>query len=463
MGFRKDFVWGVASSAYQVEGAVNADGKGPHIWDVFTREQGKIYENQNAKQACEFYTRYREDIRLMKELGIRAYRFSLNWTRLLPDGIGRVNEAGVDFYNRVIDELLANGIEPYITLFHWEYPYELHKKGGWLNAESADWFAEYAAFVTERFSDRVTKYFTLNEPQCFIGLGYLHGTYAPGLKCTNTDLFQMAHNVLCAHGKAVQAMRAHAKQPIQIGFAPTGQISYPKSESPADIEAARKHLFACPQELDDWTWNLAWWMDPVLLGKYPEDGMRLYEQFLPKITPKDMKLISEPIDFLGQNIYNGHMIGAPKEDSDAAAQRRGYEICSRHDGFPRTAAKWPVTYECLYWGPRFLNERYAKLPIYITENGISCTDVISLDGKVHDPNRIDFLARYIGRLRDAANDGVDVRGYFQWSFTDNFEWAEGYNERFGIVYVDYPTQRRIPKDSAYWYRNVIESNGEALG
>ncbi len=273
----------------------------------------------------------------------------------------------------------------------------------------------------------------------------------------------MAHNVLCAHGKAVQAMRAHAKQPIQIGFAPTGQISYPKSESPADIEAARKHLFACPQELDDWTWNLAWWMDPVLLGKYPEDGMRLYEQFLPKITPKDMKLISEPIDFLGQNIYNGHMIGAPKEDSDAAAQRRGYEICSRHDGFPRTAAKWPVTYECLYWGPRFLNERYAKLPIYITENGISCTDVISLDGKVHDPNRIDFLARYIGRLRDAANDGVDVRGYFQWSFTDNFEWAEGYNERFGIVYVDYPTQRRIPKDSAYWYRNVIESNGEALG
>ncbi|MFT3984520.1 MAG: family 1 glycosylhydrolase, partial [Lachnospiraceae bacterium] len=274
--------------------------------------------------------------------------------------------------------------------------------------------------------------------------------------------FQMAHNVLRAHGKAVQAMRAHAKQPIQIGFAPTGQISYPKSESAADIEAARKHLFACPEELDNWTWNLAWWMDPVLLGRYPDDGMRLYERFLPKILPEDLKLISEPIDFLGQNIYNGHMISAPDENSKAEAKRLGYEISSRYDGFPRTAVKWPVTYECLYWGPRFLSERYGKLPIYITENGMSCTDVISLDGKVHDPNRIDFLARYIGRLRDAANDGVDVRGYFQWSFTDNFEWSEGYNERFGIVYVDYPTQRRIPKDSAFWYRNVIGSNGEIL-
>lgn len=399
----------------------------------------------------------------MKELGIPAYRFSLNWTRLFPDGIGRINEAGVDFYNKVIDELLVNGIEPYITLFHWEYPYELHKRGGWLNGESADWFAEYAAFVTERFSDRVTKYFTLNEPQCFIGLGYLHGEFAPGLKCTNTDLFQMAHNVLRAHGKAVQAMRAHAKQPIQIGFAPTGQISYPKTESAADIEAARKHLFACPDDLDNWTWNLSWWMDPVLLGKYPEDGMRIYERFLPTIAANDMKLISEPIDFLGQNIYNGHMVCAPNEGSSDKAKQMGYEVCDRYDGFPRTAVKWPVTPECLYWGPRYLSERYAKIPIYITENGISCTDVISLDGKVHDPNRIDFLARYIGRLRDAANDGIDIRGYFQWSFTDNFEWAEGYSERFGIVYVDYPTQRRIPKDSAYWYRKVIECNGAFLG
>lgn len=261
---------------------------------------------------------------------------------------------------------------------------------------------------------------------------------------------------------AVRAMRAHAKQPIRIGFAPTGQISYPKSERAEDIEAARKHLFACPSELDNWTWNLSWWMDPVLLGKYPEEGLRLYERFLPDITQEDMKLISEPIDFLGQNIYNGHMVGAPTEKSSDDAKRLGYEVCRRFDGFPRTAVKWPVTCECLYWGPKFISERYHKIPIYITENGISCTDVISLDQKVHDPNRIDFLARYIGRLKAAAEEGIDIRGYFQWSFTDNFEWSEGYNERFGLVYIDYPTQKRIPKDSAYWYKTVIGNNGSDL-
>ena len=462
MEFQNNFAWGVASSSYQVEGATYADGKGLHIWDVFAREDGRIYENHNGETACEFYTRYKEDIHLMKELGVKAYRFSINWTRILPDGIGKINEAGIDFYNRVIDELLANGIEPYITLFHWEYPYELYKKGGWMNRESADWFAEYAAVVADHYSDRVQKYFTINEPQCFIGLGYLTGAHAPGLNSPNTDVFQMAQNVLRAHAKAVQALRAHAKQPILVGFAPTGQISYPQTTSTEDIEAARKHLFACPTDMKNWTWNLAWWMDPVLLGHYPEEGLRQYERFLPKITAEDMKLIHEPIDFLGQNIYNGHMVAAPTENSSEEAKRRGYDVLERHVGFSRTASDWPVTPDCLYWGPRFLSERYHQIPIYITENGVSCTDVVSLDGKVHDPNRIDFLARYIGRLRDAVNDGIDVRGYFHWAFTDNFEWSQGYKERFGLVYMDYQSQKRIPKDSAYWYKKVIESNGACL-
>ena len=455
MGFRKDFVWAVAASAYQTEGAVEEDGKGLSIWDVFVKEKnGKIYDNHTGEIAIDFYHRYKEDIALMKELGVKAYRFSINWTRILPDGIGRVNEKGVDFYNKVIDELLTAGIEPYITLFHWEYPYELHKKGGWLNPQSPDWFGEYAAVVADRFSDRVTKYFTLNEPQCFIGLGYGSGDFAPGLKCMLKDQFQMTHNALKAHGKAVQALRAHAKQPIEIGYAPTGQISYPASEKPEDIEAARKHLFSCPKEFDRWTWNLPWWMDPVLLGHYPEDGLERYKEFLPEITQEDMKLISQPLDFLGQNIYNGHMIRAGADGEP--------EVVERYHGFPKTSVDWPVTYECLYWGPRFLSERYGNLPFYVTENGMACHDTISLDGKVHDPNRIDFLHRFIRRLRDASDDGVDVRGYFQWAFTDNFEWQQGYNERFGLVYVDYPTQKRIKKDSFEWYRNVIEKNGENL-
>lgn len=455
MGFRKDFVWGVAASAYQTEGAADIDGKGLNIWDVFAKEKnGKIYGNHTGGTAVDFYHRYKEDIALMKELGVKAYRFSINWTRILPDGIGRVNEKGVDFYNRVIDELLAAGIEPFITLFHWEYPYELHKRGGWLNPESPDWFGEYAALVSERFSGRVTKYFTLNEPQCFIGLGYAKGEFAPGLQSMKRDQFLMTHNALKAHGKAVQALRAHAKGPIEVGYAPTGQISYPASGRPEDIEAARKHLFSCPKTFDNWSWNLPWWMDPVLLGHYPEDGLSYYEEYLPEITPEDMELISQPLDFLGQNIYNGHSIRAGKDGQP--------EVVERYPGFPKTSVDWPVTYDCLYWGPKFLSGRYGNKPFYITENGMACHDTVSLDGKVHDPNRIDFLHRYIKRLRDASEDGVDVRGYFQWAFTDNYEWQQGYNERFGLVYIDYPTQRRIKKDSFDWYKGVIAENGENL-
>lgn len=452
--FGKDFVWGTASSAYQIEGATDVDGKGLSIWDVFVKEEGRIHENRDATVACEFYTRYKDDIRLMRECGIKAYRFSLNWTRILPEGIGQVNEKGIDFYNQVIDELLANGIEPYITLFHWEYPYALHKKGGWLNDDCVDWFAEYAAIVADRFSDRVKKFITINEPQCFIGLGYLKGCNAPGLSCMNTDLFQMAHNALKAHGAAVRALRAHAKQKIEVGFAPTGQISFPETTKPEDIEAARKHLFSCPTGMGNWTWNLAWWMDPVLLGHYPADGLELYKDYLPEITEEDMKLISEPLDFLGQNIYNGEMIRAGKDTE--------WEVVTKYAGFPKTSMNWPVAYECLYWGPRFISERYNHIPIYITENGMACHDAVSLDGAVHDPNRIDFLARYLMRLKDAIADGVDVRGYFQWAFTDNFEWNEGYNERFGLVYVDFQTQKRIVKDSAAWYRHIIETNGKEL-
>lgn len=455
MSFSRDFVWGVAASAYQTEGAITEDGKGLSIWDVFAHENnGRIYNNMNADTATDFYHRYKEDIRLMAGLGVQAYRFSLNWARILPDGTGKVNEKGIEFYDNVINELLKYNIKPYITLFHWEYPYALHKKGGWLNDDSPAWFAEYARVVVERFSDRVTDYFTLNEPQCFIGLGYNSGEFAPGEHHTYKDQFIMVHNVLKAHGLAVRQMREAAKRDIKIGFAPTGQISYPASDSKEDIEAAREHLFDLSDDMGNWTWNLSWWMDPVLLGHYPEKGLRIYEKYLPKITDEDMKMINEPLDFLGQNIYNGHMIRCGADGKP--------EVAQRYPGFPKTSVDWPVTYECLYWGPKFISDRYGNMPFYVTENGMAGTDVVSLDGKVHDPYRTDFLNRYIKRLKDAAADGVDVRGYFQWAFTDNFEWQHGYNERFGLVYVDYRDQKRIPKDSFYWYQNVIKTNGDMI-
>ena len=450
MGFAKDFVWGAATSSYQIEGTGRDSGKGQNIWDVFTKDPGRVYEGHTGDIACDHYHRFREDVAYMKELGLKGYRFSIDWSRALPEGTGKVNEKGIDFYNALIDELLEQGIEPYITLYHWELPYEIYKRGGWMNPEIVEWFGQYARLVAERFSDRVKYFFTLNEPQCFVGLGFLQGCHAPGVKAPLRDTFEMAHNALKAHGRAVQMLRAYGKQNVQIGYAPTSGMCYPEKETPKDIEAARKALFALPDDLSNWTWNVSWWSDPVILGKYPEEGMKKYEKYLPVITDEDMKLISQPIDFYGQNIYNGRCIrmgtdGRPEE-------------VRRPAGFPKTATNWPVTPEALYWGPKFLYERYRK-PIYITENGMACHDTVSQDGKVHDPNRIDFLARYLKNLKRAAEE-IDIRGYFQWSLMDNFEWDKGYAERFGIIYVDFETQERIWKDSAYWYRDLIHRNGD---
>lgn len=321
-----------------------------------------------------------------------------------------------------------------------------------MNPQIVEWFGEYAKVVAERFSDRAAHYFTLNEPQCFVGLGFLTGEHAPGLISPLRDTFGMAHNALKAHGRAVQMLRQYGKQKLTIGYAPTCGMCYPETERPEDVEAARQMLFAMQPDDGNWTWNVSWWSDPVILGRYPEEGLRRYEPYLPRITEEDMKLISEPVDIYGQNIYNGRCIRMGEDGKP--------EEVKRYEGFPGTAMGWPITPEALYWGPKFLYERYRK-PIYITENGLSCHDVIALDGKVHDHDRIDFLGRYLRELKRAAGE-IDLRGYFHWSLLDNFEWAKGYSERFGMVYVDYRTQRRILKDSAYWYRDVIQSNGVAI-
>mgnify|MGYP001068137977 FL=1 len=450
--FRDDFVWGVASSAYQVEGRDPEDGCGKNIWDTFA-EGGRILDGKDAYTACDHMHRYKEDYKLMKLLGIKAYRFSMSWARILPEGTGKVNEKAIAMYRDMILSMKENGIEPYITMYHWEFPQALQDKGGWLNEDVIQWFGEYAKVVAENFSDICEYFITLNEPECFVGLGHLSGVHAPGLKLPYKDVFKIAHNALRAHGQAVINLRKYASRPIKVGYAPTCGMAYPATDSPEDIEAARKTLFGFHQPMDNWTWNVAWFNDPVFLGKYPEEGLKKFAEYLPEITDEDMELISQPLDFMGQNIYNGYMM-RQGEDGEP-------EYVDREAGAAKTAAGWPVTPECFYYGVKFLYERY-HLPLYITENGMSCHDDVSLDGRVHDPNRQNFLDLYISALQRANDDGADVRGYFLWTFLDNFEWDKGYTERFGIVYVDFKTQKRIVKDSAFWYQKIIESNGREL-
>ena len=302
--FLDDFVWGVASSSYQVEGTDANDGRGKNVWDAFT-EAGRIFENQNAYTTCDHMHHYKEDYALMKNLGIKAYRFSLNWARILPEGTGRVNEKAIQMYRDMIACMKENGITPYITMFHWEFPQALYEKGGWLNPEVADWFGEYAKVVAERFSDICEYFITINEPQCVVGLGHLSGVHAPGVKMSIKDTFQIAHNLMKAHGQAVINLRKYAVRDIKVGYAPTGGVAYPYTDKPEDIEAAKKVYFGFYNPMDNWTWNVAWFSDPVFLGHYPKEGLEKFAQYLPEITEEDMKLIHQPLDFMGQNIYNG--------------------------------------------------------------------------------------------------------------------------------------------------------------
>lgn len=450
MSFPKEFVWGAAAASYQIEGAFDVDGRGLSVWDMLCRKQGAIFGGHTGDVACDHYQRYREDIALMKQIGLQAYRLSISWSRILPGGTGAVNEKGLAFYDALIDALLEAGITPWVTLFHWDYPYDLYCRGGWLHPDSPDWFADYTQIVVDRLSDRVHHWMTQNEPQCYIGMGHHDGVHAPGVRLGWDDILRMTHNSLLAHGKSVQVIRARAKTPSRIGAVPVGVTFMPASDSPADIDAARAVMFGI-QQPD--TWNNTWYADPMIFGRYPEDGLRVYERHMPSIGADDMATIAQPLDFYGCNIYHGEYIRA---GADGAPQK-----VETYAGHPMTMMKWWVRPEALYWGPRFLHERYG-LPVIVMENGLANQDWVSVDGAVHDPQRIDFTTRYLVALRNAIEDGVPVGGYFHWSIMDNFEWAEGYSQRFGLVYVDFSTQQRVLKDSAYWYRDVIASNGATL-
>lgn len=450
MKFPENFAWGAATASFQWEGALKEDGRGPSIWDEFTHVPGRIFEGHTADTACDFYHRYADDLSLMQELGIPALRFSLSWSRILPQGRGTVNQAGLDFYSRLVDCMLEKGIAPYLTLFHWDYPLALEHLGGWLNPDSPRWFAEYADVVMRRLGDRVKHVITLNEPQCFIGQGYGRGIDAPGLKRSRRDLLLMAHRVMLAHGLGVQAIRAAAPG-AQVGYAPTCSGTIPATNKPEDIEAARKAYFHVSPESP--MWCVSWWSDPVILGRYPEEAAKAMEADMPSIGPNDLQTMCQPLDFYGQNIYNGRPV--------ASDGKGGWIDLPRPDGYPRSAIGWPITPEVLYWAPKFLCERY-HLPFYITENGMACHDWVGLDGKVHDPSRVDMMERYLQAFGRAIEDGVDGRGYFAWTLMDNFEWRIGYSARFGMVYTDFQTQQRIPKDSALWYGRVAQTNGQII-
>jgi beta-glucosidase len=450
MTFPKHFVWGTAAASYQIEGAAQEDGKGLSVWDMFSKKPGAVWNGHTGDVACDHYHRYPEDVALLKAMGVQAYRLSVAWPRVLPEGVGTPNSAGLAFYDRLVDALLAAGIEPWVTLFHWDYPLALYYRGGWLNRDSVDWFADYASLVTNKLSDRVTNFMTLNEPQVFIGAGHFEGRHAPGDQLRFREVLRAGHHALLAHGKGVQAIRAAAKKPPRVGFAPVGQPKLPATDSRADIEAARKATFVANQRS---TWINSWWMDPVYLGEYPADGWRFFGPDVPSLRPGDMELINQDLDFFGINIYEGFTVRAA---ADGSPEPVPYPV-----GHAITGFDWNVTPAALYWGPRFFHERYKK-PIVITENGISCRDWVSLDGKVHDPGRIDYMHRHLLEFERAGTDGVPIEAYFHWSFIDNFEWAQGYKQRFGLIYCDYPTGKRIPKDSAAWYAEVIRSNGASL-
>lgn len=437
--FPEGFQWGTATAAYQIEGAWNEDGKGLSIWDTFCRVPGAIKNGDTGDVACDHYHLYPQDVALMKDLGFQAYRFSISWPRILPKGTGEVNRAGFDFYDRLIDELLKAGIEPYVTLYHWDLPQTLQDIGGWSERETIDAFANYADVVSRKFSDRVKHWITINEPWVIAFLGYGMGIHAPGIK-DDARAIQVAHNVLVAHGAALPALRANGAG--QVGITLNFTHYDPASDSEADRAAARR--------MDGYANR--WFLDPIFKGKYPEDVLTYYAGLGPVFTAKDMSLISSPIDFLGVNYYTREVV------RDAPGQGLMQTARVEPPG-EYTAMGWEVYPEGLYRLLIRITRDYNDPVMYITENGAAYNDVVSEDGHVHDPKRIDYLQKHFDAAHRAIQNGSRIKGYFVWSMMDNFEWAEGYSKRFGLIYTDYPTERRIPKDSALWYQQVIEKNG----
>jgi beta-glucosidase len=442
--FPKGFRWGTATSAYQIEGAVNEDGRRPSIWDTFAHTPGKIKDGTNGDVAIDHYHRYRDDVQSFKAMGTTAYRFSIAWPRVFPDGTGTPNPQGLDFYNRLVDELIANGIEPFATLYHWDLPQALQDRvGGWESRETPEAFAEYAGYVAEKLSDRVKHFFTINEFYSFVDLGHGTGLLAPGFKLPPARLNQIRHHAVLSHGLATQAIRAKAKPGTRVGPVDNIVIGVPAIETADNIRAAE----IATRELN------APYLTVMLEGQYTDAYLKAAGADAPKFTDQDLTVIASPADFVGLNVY------VPSEyvlTSDAAP---GYRFVPFNKSHPRMASPWHrIGPEALYWGPRHAATLWDVKEIYITENGCAAADEVAADGNVYDSDRVMFLRNYLTQLQRATSEGVPVRGYFLWSPMDNFEWSGGYATRFGLIHVDYTTQRRTPKLSASFYREVIARN-----
>ena len=449
--FPNGFIWGAATASYQIEGAVREDGRGPSIWDTFSRTPGRVFAGHTGDVACDHYHRYADDVALMAHLGLASYRFSIAWPRIQPDGTGPVNVRGLDFYDRLTDELLSRGIDPVVTLYHWDLPQALEDRGGWTARETAEAFAEYAQIVHARLGDRVTTWTTLNEPWCSAYLGYGSGVHAPGRQ-DPAATFAAVHHLLLGHGLAAQALRAAGAGTISITLNPAAVFPV-DPDNPADLDAVR---------IVDGLSNRIFF-DPLLRGHYPADMLEHIARFtdLSYIADGDLATIHTPIDLLGVNFYNPSYVSA-KPGTPGSLDNPGSEgISFRPPVGPVTDMNWLIEPTGLTRLLERIHHDYPGTPLLITENGAAYPDGPAEDGAVHDARRIDYLDGHLRACHDALAAGVDLRGYFVWSLMDNFEWAEGYAKRFGIVHVDYRTQQRVLKDSAKWYREVIRRNGIA--
>ena len=451
MSFPESFLWGAATASYQIEGAVEEDGRGPSIWDTFSHTPGKVYRGDTGDVACDHYHRLEEDLDLMAELGLQAYRFSVAWPRIQPEGAGPANKKGLDFYRRLVDGLRERSIEPLLTLYHWDLPQRLEDQGGWTSRETSQRFAEYASLVYEAFSDRVKYWITLNEPWVSSWLGHGYGVHAPGHRESGKAL-AATHHLLLGHGLALERMRS-AGDDNQLGITLNLHPALPGRDREADREAARR--------VDGQANRL--YLDPIFGRGYPEDIVFYYRERgmeAPPVRDGDLETISRPVDFLGVNYYFRHTVrDAPDEEFSqepfSDLQARGIVPHAAE----KTAMGWPVDPEGLTEILVRIKEEYRDLPIYITENGRAVHDYVDPEGRVNDEERISYLDAHFRAVHRAMERGVDLRGYMVWSFLDNFEWAEGYSKRFGIVHVDYGTQKRIPKASARWYAKVIRQGG----
>ena len=443
--FPEGFLWGSATASYQVEGAVKEDGRGMSVWDTFSHTPGKTANGDTGDVADDHYHRYAEDIAIMKGLGLKVYRFSIGWPRVFPEGGGDPNPKGLDFYHRMLDTLLAAGIEPYATLYHWDLPQALQDKGGWENPDVPQRFADYAGYVAGKLGTKVKHYMTTNELRSFVELGYENGQHAPGLKLSRARVAQVAHHAALAHGLAVKAIRAAAPAGTKVGIAENAIPTCPVIETPEHIEAAAKAY-----RLEN-----AQYLTVVMEGKYHELYLKRLGADAPKFTAEEMKAIGTPLDFIGLNVYNPAWIRAA--DNEA-----GYEVVNDPASYPKMLSPWlAMGPEGLYWSPKLAEKLWKVKEMYITENGCSSTDIPNAQGEVLDTDRVMFLRNYLTQLHRAVGEGVPVKGYFLWSLLDNYEWADGYGKRFGIHYVDFATQKRSPKLSAHFYKQVIARNGLA--